>query len=95
MKRVVPDRGYRGHNAPPTHPFWVFIPHRRRRVTESINPDLLRIRAPLRPGSTTASVNFNFAASAPLLSCPDKAGGGLKSRVVMQMVAARRAVPRA
>ena len=28
----LPDRGYRGPNAPPTHRFWLFIPDQRRRV---------------------------------------------------------------
>jgi len=33
IKRVVPDRGYRGHNAPEEHKFRVFISRQRQRVT--------------------------------------------------------------
>ena len=34
IKRVVADRGYRGHNAPEEHKFRVFISRQRQRVTE-------------------------------------------------------------
>ncbi len=42
IARVVADRGYRGHNAPPTHKFRVFISGQRRRVTETIKRELRR-----------------------------------------------------
>lgn len=42
IKRVVADRGYRGHNAPATHKFRVFISGQRRRVTEQIKRELRR-----------------------------------------------------
>jgi len=42
IQRVVADRGYRGHNAPLTHSFRVFISDQRRRVTESIKRELRR-----------------------------------------------------
>ncbi len=42
IARVVADRGYRGHNAPPTHKFRVFISGQRRRVTEAIKRELRR-----------------------------------------------------
>lgn len=42
IARVVADRGYRGHNAPPTHQFRVFISGQRRRVTEAIKRELRR-----------------------------------------------------
>lgn len=42
IKRVVADRGYRGHNAPPTHRFKVFISGQKRRVTKSIKRELKR-----------------------------------------------------
>jgi IS5 family transposase len=42
IRRVVADRGYRGHNAPPEHQFRVFISGQRRRVTEQIKRELRR-----------------------------------------------------
>ena len=42
IKRVVADRGYRGHNAPEAHKFRVFISGQRRRVTEQIKRELRR-----------------------------------------------------
>jgi IS5 family transposase len=42
ISRVVADRGYRGHNAPPTHKFRVFISGQRRRVSEAIKRELGR-----------------------------------------------------
>lgn len=42
ITRVVADRGYRGHNAPATHQFRVFISGQRRRVTEAIKRELRR-----------------------------------------------------
>ena len=40
--RIVADRGYRGHNAPPDHRFGVYISGQRRRVTEPIKRELRR-----------------------------------------------------
>ena len=53
IKRLVADRGYRGHNAPETHKFRVFISGQRRRVTEQIKRELRRRSAvePVVPGS--------------------------------------------
>ena len=42
LSRIVGDRGYRGHNAPPEHRFKVFISGQKRRVTEAIKRDLRR-----------------------------------------------------
>lgn len=42
IKRVVADRGYRGHNAPPEHRFKVYISGQKRRVTEAIKRELRR-----------------------------------------------------
>ena len=42
VERVVADRGYRGHNAPPSHQFKVFISGQKRRVTEQIKRELRR-----------------------------------------------------
>jgi IS5 family transposase len=42
LKRIVADRGYRGHNAPEEHKFRVFISGQRRRVTEQIKRELRR-----------------------------------------------------
>ncbi len=42
LTRIVADRGYRGHNAPPDHKFKVYISGQRRRVTEPIRRDMRR-----------------------------------------------------
>lgn len=42
IKRIIADRGYRGHNASETHRFRVFISGQRRRVTEAIKRELRR-----------------------------------------------------
>ena len=42
LARIVADRGYRGHNAPPDHKFKVYISGQRRRVTEAIKHQLRR-----------------------------------------------------
>ena len=42
LTRIVADRGYRGHNAPPEHEFKVYISGQRRRVTETIKRELRR-----------------------------------------------------
>ena len=42
VERVLVDKGYRGHNAPPEHRFRVFISGQRRRVTPKIKRELRR-----------------------------------------------------
>jgi transposase, IS5 family len=42
LARIVADRGYRGHNAPPDHRFKVYICGQKRRVTEQIKRELRR-----------------------------------------------------
>jgi transposase, IS5 family len=42
LTRVIADRGYRGHNAPPDHRFKVYISGQKRRVTEHIKRELRR-----------------------------------------------------
>jgi transposase, IS5 family len=42
LARIIADRGYRGHNAPPDHRFKVYISGQRRRVTEHIKRELRR-----------------------------------------------------
>jgi transposase, IS5 family len=42
LSRIVADRGYRGHNAPPGHKFKVYISSQRRRVTETIKRERRR-----------------------------------------------------
>jgi IS5 family transposase len=42
LARIIADRGYRGHNAPPDHKFRVYISGQRRRVTETIKRELRR-----------------------------------------------------
>ncbi len=48
IQRVIADRGYRGHNAPSTHQFRVFISGQRRRVTQAIKRELRR-RSAIEP----------------------------------------------
>ena len=42
LARIVADRGYRGHNAPPDHKFKLYISGQRRRVTETVKRELRR-----------------------------------------------------
>jgi transposase, IS5 family len=42
LERIVVDRGYRGHDAPPEHKLKVYISGQKRRVTEAIKRDLRR-----------------------------------------------------
>ena len=40
LARIVADAGYRGHNAPPSHKFKVYISGQKRRVTDTIKREL-------------------------------------------------------
>jgi IS5 family transposase len=42
LSRIVADRGYRGHNAPPGYQFKVYISGQKQRVTEQIKRELRR-----------------------------------------------------
>jgi IS5 family transposase len=42
LARIVADRGYRGHNAPPDHKMKVYISGQKRGVTDTIERDLRR-----------------------------------------------------
>ena len=42
INRIIADRGYRGHNAPSTHQFKVYIAGQKRRVTDAIKRELRR-----------------------------------------------------
>lgn len=42
IRRILADRGYRGHNAPQTHQLRVFIQGQKRRVTDAIKRELRR-----------------------------------------------------
>jgi IS5 family transposase len=42
LKRILADKGYRGHNAPPDHKFRVFISGQKRGVTSAIKRQLRR-----------------------------------------------------
>jgi len=42
IERLLADKGYRGHNAPPDHKFRVFISGQKRRVTPQIKRELRR-----------------------------------------------------
>ena len=42
LARIVADRGYRGHNAPPDHKMKVYISGQKRGVTDAIKRDLRR-----------------------------------------------------
>jgi transposase, IS5 family len=48
LTRIVADRGYRGHNAPPDHKFRVYISGQRRRLTLTIKRELRR-RSAIEP----------------------------------------------
>ena len=48
LRRIVADRGYRGHNAPPDSKFRVYIAGQKRRVTAQIKRELRR-RAAVEP----------------------------------------------
>jgi len=48
IKRLVADRGYRGHNAPPDHKFKVFVTEQRRGMTKAIKREMRR-RAAVEP----------------------------------------------
>jgi IS5 family transposase len=48
LSRIVADRGHRGHNAPQSHQFKVYISGQRRRVDEAIKRELRR-RAAVEP----------------------------------------------
>ena len=42
LARIIADRGYRGHNAPPSHKMKVYISGQKRGVTNAIKRDLRR-----------------------------------------------------
>jgi IS5 family transposase len=42
IQRVIADRGYRGHNAPPAYKFRVFISGQKRRITPTIKREMRR-----------------------------------------------------
>ncbi len=42
LARIIADRGYRGHNAPPDYRFKVYISGQKRRVTDQIKRELRR-----------------------------------------------------
>ena len=48
IERILADKGYRGHNAPPDHKFRVFISGQKRGLTPRIKRQLRR-RAALEP----------------------------------------------
>jgi transposase, IS5 family len=48
LERIIADRGYRGHNAPLSHRFKVYVSGQKRRVTEKIKRELRR-RAAIEP----------------------------------------------
>ena len=62
LSRVVADRGYRGHNAPPDMRFKVYIAGQRRRVTDAIKRELRR-RPAIGPSSATPRPSTASAAT--------------------------------
>ena len=48
IQRIVADRGYRGHNAPPDHKFKVFVTEQKRGMTKAIKREMRR-RAAVEP----------------------------------------------
>lgn len=67
MQRILADRGYRGHNAPPDRKFRVFITGQRRRMTKAIKREMKR-RAAVEPvighAKTDHRMGRNFLAHA-------------------------------
>jgi len=62
LSRIVADRGYRGHNAPPDHKMRVYIPGQKRGVTDAIKRDLRR-RSAVEPSSATPRASTAWAAT--------------------------------
>jgi IS5 family transposase len=54
ISRILADKGYRGHNAPPDHKFRVFISGQKRGVTPKVKRQLRR-RTRDRPSQGRAS----------------------------------------
>ena len=48
LERILADKGYRGHNAPPSHKLKVYITGQRRRMTPAIKREMRR-RAAVEP----------------------------------------------
>ena len=48
IERILADKGYRGHNAPPSHKLKVYITGQRRRMTPAIKREMRR-RAAVEP----------------------------------------------
>ena len=67
MRRILADRGYRGHNAPPERKFRVFIAGQKRRMTKAIKREMKR-RSAVEPvighGKTDHRMGRNFLAHA-------------------------------
>ena len=96
LSRIVADKGYRGHNAPPDHKFKVYISGQRRRVTERSNansaaaPRSNRSSAMPRPSTAWAetisprpgdAANAVLAASRIQLSPAPRMAGRLLARL--------------
>jgi transposase-like protein len=62
LARIVADRGYRGHNAPPDHKRKVYISQQKRGVTEAIRRDL-RQRSAVEPVIGHAKSEHRMAAT--------------------------------
>ena len=62
LARIVADRGYRGHNAPPDHKFKVYISGQKRGVTEPSNATCAGAR-PSSPSSATPRPSTAWAAT--------------------------------
>jgi IS5 family transposase len=67
MQRILADRGYRGHNAPPERKFRVFIAGQKRRMTKAIKREMKR-RSAVEPvighAKTDHRMGRNFLAHA-------------------------------
>src|SRR5579862_3449065 len=61
ITRVLADRGYRGHNAPPQYRFRIFIQGQKRRVTPKIKREMRR-RSAIEPviGHTKAEHRMGY-----------------------------------
>jgi IS5 family transposase len=67
MQRILADRGYRGHNAPPDRKFRVFITGQRRRMTKAIKREMKRpaaVESVIGHAKTDHRMGRNFLAHA-------------------------------
>ncbi|MGY4327369.1 hypothetical protein ACVWWG_001786 [Bradyrhizobium sp. LB7.2] len=81
IARILADKGYRGHNAPPDHKLWVFISGQKRGVRPKIKRELRR-RAAVEPViAWTAIISGSGRETPPMPSSPPPATTSAASSV--------------